>query len=145
MTCPTNHFIPQQDDCPNVAQELEDRLTVPVIRLGKVPRFDAKNPPFDVVGTSWEWPNFYGPFTKERFLIDLEQAVVNLAQFIDIRGECKAYPMSWKPKTVEGLGYMDFSTMKVDVRLVGHYHFLPDHDDHGLSFHVVILLGKDKP
>jgi hypothetical protein len=144
LTTPTEHYIPSKEDCPNVAQDLENMLTVPVIRLGKVRKFDANNPPFDVVGTSWEWPNFNGPFTKGQFMLDLTGAVKNLANFIDERGECKAYPMSWKPKTVEGVGYIDFETMKIDVRLVGRYGFLTDHDDYGLSFHVVTLLGKDK-
>ena len=99
LTCPTKHYIPNVDDCPNVAAELERLLTVPVIRLGKVGVFDKNDPPFDVTGSSWEWPNFTGPLTKERFLLDLDQATVELSQFIDVRGECKAYPMSWKPKT----------------------------------------------
>jgi hypothetical protein len=142
---PTDHYLPTKEDCPNVAALLETELDgTSITRLGKVRHFAADNPPFDVVGTSWEWPNFNGPLTKEQFLTDLLQATKNLSEFIvNDRGEMKAYPMSWKPQTVEGVGYMDFSTLKIDIRLVCKYGFLPDHDDYGFSFHVVTLLGKE--
>lgn len=143
MTQQANHYIPRKEDCPNIAEYLEKSVTVPIMRLGKVNRFDPADPPFDILGTTWEHPNTVGPMTLAQFLSGLSGAVKSLAGFIDERGECKAYPMSWKPKTIEGIGFLDFNTLKIDVRLVGRYGYLADHDDYGLSFHMVTLVGKD--
>ena len=143
---PTDHYIPKQDDLPNLAERLENYVTKPVIRLGKISYFEKDNPPFHVVATSWAYPNYDGPLTKERLLDDLAGGVKSLAVKLDELsedGNIKAYPMSWKPKVVDGVGYLDFATLRVDVRLVVKYGFIEEVDDHGLSFHVVTLLGKE--
>lgn len=140
------HFLPQHHDCPDLSLELEERITVPLMRVKAVMHHSTTHLPFERMVCSWHWTNERGPYPREAFDKQLKGALDAMAEFINGRDKLLAYPMTNKPDVTTGVAYHDYGgpTAPLDVRLVIRYDSIPEaQGKHGLSFHLITLAGTE--
>jgi len=103
----TDHFLPDYHHWGEITSRIEDKMTVPIRRVKKVAQWTG-DPPFLTFGCTWSHPNCDGVFTEEMFQDNLVSAVESFANTANEYAEFLAYPITYKPPTVEGIAYHDW-------------------------------------
>lgn len=140
-----HHFYPDKDDLPNLASELKKHITCPIERVMRATHHDPKDPPFEVVATSWYWLDEWGALHKNKFFEQLEGALSDLGGLLSESHRHYAYPITYNPKVVVGVAYHTWSGVALDVRLIIKYGQVDDANSaNGVTFMITTLREKKK-
>jgi len=159
--CPaTDHYIPKYESFEDVHLRVEEAITVPIRRVPKAFAFSENDPPFHVFACSWYHLHNWGPLTETKFKADLADGVKQFARGLNAEGEFRAYPMTHKPPTTQGVAYWDWcgGAYPFDLRAVVSFDSTIMVDENGqeverysedalveagFRFNLVTLTGKE--
>lgn len=150
MSVATKHFIDFYE-IENPAERLLKALADSVAfesRLLPVPTSqwpEDGSAPFDVIASTWQWPDMAGPITKEQVESQIGLAIDHIVKLLSERDEVVLYPMTTEARPMHGVGTWSYSTRipaACDVRLVVEYKGL-ETGVFGLQFSLTTLVFKN--